>query len=107
MSVLSLSHKSYLLNTIITFLLFINSFKSLIYELTGILASTKDITISIEVIGNNYSYMKLPNNDVTRDSKLEYVIKENGTYTFQAFDKDNQYKAKTKAPIMRPKKQTH
>ena len=54
----------------------------------------KDITISVEVIGNNYSYMKLPNNDVTRDSKLEYVIKENGTYTFQAFDKDNQYKAK-------------
>ena len=53
-----------------------------------------DITITVEANGSNYLYMKLPDNTVTKDTKREYVIKENGTYTFQAFDRDNTVQTK-------------
>ena len=48
-----------------------------------------DITVIAEANGNNYLYMKLPDNTITKDVKSEYIIKENGTYTFQAVDRDN------------------
>ena len=51
--------------------------------------TNEDIVVNVEVIGSNYLYMKLPDNTVTLDKKKEYLIKENGTYTFQAFDYDN------------------
>lgn len=51
--------------------------------------TNKDITLTVEVSGENYSYMRFPDNTYTKETKKEYVIKENGTYTIQAVDIDN------------------
>lgn len=51
--------------------------------------TNQDITLTVEVSGENYSYMRFPDNTYTKETKKEYVIKENGTYTIQAVDIDN------------------
>ena len=54
--------------------------------------TNKDVLVTIEAIGNDYSYMKMPDNTVSRSNVKEYVIKENGTYIFEAYDNDNSVK---------------
>ena len=51
-----------------------------------------NITLTIESIGSNFLYMKFPDNTVSKDSKKDYVITENGTYTFYAYNRDNSFK---------------
>ncbi len=55
----------------------------------------KDVKVTVEANGSDYLYMKLPDNTITKETKKEYIIKENGTYTFQAFDNDKSFKTKT------------
>ena len=72
--------------------------KNTILEVTEpnqIAYTNKDIVVTVQANGSNFLYLKLPDNTVSRDSKREYTITENGTYTFQAYDRDNSVQTKT------------
>lgn len=49
--------------------------------------TNKEITVSIKVEGNSFDYLVYPNKVVTTNSTSTYIIKENGTYTFLAYNK--------------------
>lgn len=49
--------------------------------------TNKEITVSIKVEGNSFDYLVYPNKVVTTNSTSTYIVKENGTYTFIAYNK--------------------
>ena len=49
--------------------------------------TNKEITVSIKVEGSTFDYLVYPNKVVTTNSTSTYIIKENGTYTFLAYNK--------------------
>lgn len=49
--------------------------------------TNKEISVSIKVEGNSFDYLVYPNKVVTTNSTSTYIIKENGTYTFLAYNK--------------------
>ena len=57
--------------------------------------TNKDISVNVKAIGTNYLYLKFPDGSVSKDKSKDYVIKENGTYDFYAYDKDGSYVKKS------------
>ena len=51
----------------------------------------KNITITIEVTGTSFSYVKGPNNIVSNTKISNYEITKNGTYKFYVYDKKGNY----------------
>lgn len=49
--------------------------------------TNKEITVSIKVEGSTFDYLVYPNKVVTTNSTSTYKVKENGTYTFLAYNK--------------------
>lgn len=49
--------------------------------------TNKEITVSIKVEGSTFDYLVYPNKVVTTNSTSTYIVKENGTYTFLAYNK--------------------
>ncbi len=49
---------------------------------------TNSLTLNIEVTGNNFSDLILPNNSVVKDAKITYNIVSNGIYTFTALNEN-------------------
>lgn len=49
--------------------------------------TNKEITVSIKVEGSTFDYLVYPNKVVTTNSTSTYKVKENGTYTFIAYNK--------------------
>lgn len=49
--------------------------------------TNKEISVSIKVEGSTFDYLVYPNKVVTTNSTSTYIIKENGTYTFLAYNK--------------------
>lgn len=49
--------------------------------------TNKEITVSIKVEGNSFAYLVYPNKVVATNSTSTYIVKENGTYTFLAYNK--------------------
>ncbi len=49
--------------------------------------TNKEISVSIKVEGNSFDYLVYPNKVVTTNSTSTYIVKENGTYTFLAYNK--------------------
>ena len=47
------------------------------------------VNINIEVNQIKFKYLKLPNGVIIKDRKYTYAVSENGTYTFIAYDSDN------------------
>ena len=52
--------------------------------------TNQDIMIEVSVIGEAFSYIVLPNGDITDENTLNYTIKENGNYLFEAYNSDNE-----------------
>ena len=53
--------------------------------------TNKNVEVKIEVVGDNYSYIKNPDGTITKDKNSSYEIKKNGTYKFIIYDQDNKY----------------
>jgi len=49
------------------------------------------VEIRIAVTGNDFSYIKLPDNTISKNINTTYKVKENGTYKFIIYDKNNNY----------------
>lgn len=49
--------------------------------------TNKEISVSIKVEGSTFDYLVYPNKVVTTNSTSTYIVKENGTYTFLAYNK--------------------
>lgn len=49
--------------------------------------TNKEISVSIKVEGSTFDYLVYPNKVVTTNSTSTYKVKENGTYTFIAYNK--------------------
>lgn len=50
--------------------------------------TSSNVTISLNVVGNNYSYIILPNNQKVTSKTPTYQVSENGVYDFVAYDTD-------------------
>lgn len=50
--------------------------------------TNSDVTISLNVVGNNFSYLILPNNEKVTSTNPSYKVSENGIYSFLSYDKD-------------------
>lgn len=56
---------------------------------------TKDnVLVTVNVSGNNYAYVVLPNNVIYKNKKTTYSIEKNGTYIFKAYRNDGSYEIK-------------
>ena len=53
--------------------------------------TSQNIILTIEITGNNFSYIKYPDGTTSIDKVSNYTIKENGTYKFLIYDKNNNY----------------
>ena len=51
--------------------------------------TNQDITISVEVLGDNFLYLTLPNGKVSSEKSINYKVSENGTYEFIAYNNLN------------------
>ncbi len=49
--------------------------------------TNQNITLSVNIEGDSYDYVVLPNNTTTKDRIITYEITENGRYTFKAYNK--------------------
>ena len=49
--------------------------------------TNKDITINVNVIDNYFEYLILPDGNKVNKSTYEYVVNQNGTYTFKTINK--------------------
>ena len=65
------------------------------YYVTPINNVNDKVTITLYVSGNNYSRMLLPNDEENVSNTINYVVTENGSYTFNIIDKNNQVINKT------------
>lgn len=50
--------------------------------------TNSDVTINIKIIGEDYDYLLLPDKTINKKTDISYVVRDNGTYNFVAFDKD-------------------
>lgn len=50
--------------------------------------TNNDVIINIKVIGNNYDYVLLPDDTITRSDNINYKVSSNGVYNFVAYDSD-------------------
>ena len=57
--------------------------------------TNSEVSIQINVLGNNYSHIKLPNGVVSKNNELIYKVNENGKYYFYAFDTNGNYKVES------------
>lgn len=56
---------------------------------------TKDnVLATINITGNNYAYLVLPNNIISKNKKTTYTIEKNGTFVFKAYRNDGSYELK-------------
>lgn len=78
-------------NSITRKVVVVNNFSTTV--ITAMLSTTnptnQDVIINLNVIGNNYSYMILPDGSQTYSKEITYKVKENGTYNFFSYDNDN------------------
>ena len=52
------------------------------------------VTINLKVVGNNYSYMVLPNKTRSNDTLISYEVTENNLYVFKIYDIYDNYTEK-------------
>ena len=50
--------------------------------------TNKNVTISLNIFGNNYKSIYLPNGEEVTSNAVSYQVNKNGDYTFLALDKD-------------------
>ncbi len=55
---------------------------------------TNSVTVTINVLGDNFSYVRYPDDTYKEDKVSKYIIKKNGTYTFYIYDKSYNYVTK-------------
>lgn len=53
--------------------------------------TNNDVSITINATGNNFSYVRLPDNTYSENLITNYDISSNGTYTFYIYDKNSNY----------------
>ena len=56
--------------------------------------TNKDVVATINITGNNFSYIKFPNGTVSQNKTSTYTIKENGYYKFYIYDNNYNYTVK-------------
>ena len=57
--------------------------------------TNQDVTINIQIVGDDYSYMILPDGKKTSETTVEYKVSENGIYNFISYDDDGKTVTKT------------
>ncbi|MBQ8892402.1 MAG: DUF5011 domain-containing protein [Bacilli bacterium] len=65
-------------------------------EITGntSIVTSENVTLTITIKGNNFSYIKYPNGLVSKERISTYVVDKNGTYEFLIYDTTNNYISK-------------
>ena len=53
--------------------------------------TNNDVSVTINVTGNNFSYVRLPDSTYSENLTTNYNISSNGTYTFYIYDKNSNY----------------
>ena len=56
--------------------------------------TNQNVTLKIDVSGENFNYVKYPDGTVTKNKSSSYAIEKNGTYTFLIYDKESNYISK-------------
>ena len=56
--------------------------------------TNQNVTLKIEVSGENFNYVKYPDGTVLKNKSSSYAIEKNGTYTFLIYDKESNYISK-------------
>ena len=56
--------------------------------------TNEDVTINLKVIGDDYDYVLLPDDTITRNTSISYKVSSNGIYNFVAHDKDGKKSTK-------------
>lgn len=51
-------------------------------------ATNQDVTIKLNVIGNKYAYMVLPDGSKSYNKEISYKVSKNDTYNFYSYDTD-------------------
>ena len=51
----------------------------------------ENVTLKIEVEGDNFYYVKNPDGTITKEKTSTYEVNKNGTYKFLIYDKENNY----------------
>lgn len=68
---------------------------NIISDLYPNITTSGDVEIIINVIGNDYNYTLLPNNEKSTRSMIQYKVSENGTYEFKFYNKSGNEIIKT------------
>jgi len=63
-------------------------------QLNTMTMTNSDVIINIKVIGDNYDYILLPDNTITRSTSINYKVSSNGIYNFVSYDKDGKSSTK-------------
>lgn len=63
---------------------------NIISDLSNNNLTNQNVKIIINIIGDNYQYAILPNEEKKYEKNFEYEVKENGEYKFLVYDKNNQ-----------------
>jgi len=53
--------------------------------------TNESILLDINISGDKFLYVKMPDETISKEKENKYEIKENGTYTFTAYDINNKY----------------
>ena len=56
--------------------------------------TNEDVTINLKVIGDDYSYILLPDKTITRNTSISYKVSSNGIYNFVTYDNDGKSSTK-------------
>ena len=48
--------------------------------------TNSSVTISVNIVGQDFTYLTLPNGEAIKTRKKDYSVSDNGTYTFKAFN---------------------
>ena len=63
---------------------------NIISDLSNNNLTNQNVNIIINIVGDNYQYTILPNEEKKYEKNFEYEVKENGEYKFLVYDKNNQ-----------------
>ena len=57
--------------------------------------TNSSVTINVKVNGSSFSYLQLPDNNISKNTKTSYKVTKNGTYTFTAYNTSKKAYTKT------------
>ncbi len=59
--------------------------------LNTLATTNNDVTVKVQITGGNFSYVKNPDNSISKTTSYNYKISKNGRYNFYIYDTNNNY----------------